>query len=270
MFHIRSFPFSFQTSSENRKLTSSVRCLLMLDEYCVGREGQLHEWFVKISPFSNDWESIVPQLFSLLDHHKPFVRDTISAFLLKMSSDVIIYPTVVGSHTERFNRSESFRAAHERILARLKDAGYSVQILAVEKMIMELRRITLLWEEQWFHRLSGLQSDVERRIERFKAEYEKFRSKRLLHDLDYDAYLENDLIAVITPIRQSIQNLMDHTMLQPPSTPHEVWFVSTFGQKITDAVKDMEHPPPGFSLEKAWAPLKAVSFLSFTLSQPTF
>ena len=137
---------------------------------------------LKIVP-TGHWRKIIPQLFSRLNHPVKLVRDSISELLCTIARDyphMIIYPAVVGSMSrdkvslatssntgdgeeeedeglakdeEASVIPEQLQSAHAQIVDYMLKSVSADAIGQVTKVVFELQRISLLWDELWLGRL---------------------------------------------------------------------------------------------------------------------
>ncbi|KAK7113677.1 hypothetical protein V1264_012925 [Littorina saxatilis] len=130
-------------------------------------------------------------------------------------------------------------------------------ISEVQGMVMELRRITLLWEELWFGTLTQHHADVQRRLTQLEAEIRKVNANPSLTRQDKNAIIREKHRTILKPTLYTMERLHEITS-QPPETPHEVWFQSTYGEMIKNALERLRNPPNPSHPHASWHLFKQV------------
>lgn len=130
---------------------------------------------------SQCWQRIIPQLFSRLSHPSTYVQQEVLELLCRLGRDVphlIVYPAVVGSAGDEDNSTPAVLAdastttPHARIMQSI--IAHSPQLVEqIKDMMYELKRIIVLWEEQWCEALAERRLGIARRIVRLKDEAER-------------------------------------------------------------------------------------------------
>lgn len=92
------FMFLKLKSSDEKNISSSLRIIKLLVKYAIELKDDLKTGLDETP--SEPWKSIIPQLFSRLNHPEMYVRESVSQLLCRIAKDfphLIIYPAVVGS-----------------------------------------------------------------------------------------------------------------------------------------------------------------------------
>ncbi|XP_036318874.1 serine/threonine-protein kinase Smg1 [Rhagoletis pomonella] len=180
--------------SDCTSVTVTLRLLRLIVKYAAGLQDVLEEG-LRNTPL-RPWKVIIPQLFSRLNHHEPYVRKSVSDLLCRLAQDrphLIIFPAVVGAHQESKEStpisdnlfeenntgnnkeqkcstplSNCFRSLLQTLSQQAPDTVAHVQLL-----VRELKRVTLLWEEYWAHSLSQLYSEYSAHFNALEAELKK-------------------------------------------------------------------------------------------------
>lgn len=100
---------------------------------------------------TDSWETIIPQLFARLDHPDAFVRKEVCDLISRIgvvSPSKVVYHTVVGSLSQKMTESATFESAYSNIINSMKSSGSANLLWEVERMVVELQRITVLWDEK--------------------------------------------------------------------------------------------------------------------------
>ncbi|XP_067639367.1 serine/threonine-protein kinase Smg1 [Eurosta solidaginis] len=164
-------------------VTVTLRLLRLIVKYAAGLQEVLEEG-LRTTPL-RPWKVIVPQLFSRLNHHEPYVRKSVSDLLCRLAQDrphLIIFPAVVGAHQEIKDCAPVNSAFKEKLTvdddAQTKETKCNTllsncfrsllhtlsqqapdTVAHVQMLVRELKRVTLLWEEYWGHAVSQLYSE---------------------------------------------------------------------------------------------------------------
>lgn len=220
--------------------------------------------------FSDDFflslfQIIIPQLFSRLNHHEPYVRKRVSELLCRVARDsphLIIFPAVVGAaqDKQRVNITEfsSFSGNENRdtqspnsalticfnkLLDTLSKQA-SEQVQQVQLMVRELKRITLLWEELWLSTLSQVYSECTKRI----ALLENDLAKLITEEINTKQLDENKRIVlsekyrvIVRPILFVMERLNEATSVKA-ETANELAFQERFSAAIQETIQSLKEP----------------------------
>lgn len=74
-------------------------------------------------------------------------------------------------------------------------------ISEVQGMVMELRRVTLLWEELWLGTLTQHHGDVQRRLSQLEAEIRKVNTNQGLNRQEKAAIIREKHRTIMKPVR---------------------------------------------------------------------
>lgn len=89
---------SVSNDGNSSVVIATLRLLRLIVKHALALQEVLEEGLA--STPSDPWKVIIPQLFSRLNHHEPYVRKRVSELLCRVAKDsphLIIFPTVVGS-----------------------------------------------------------------------------------------------------------------------------------------------------------------------------
>lgn len=169
-------------------VTATLRLLRLIVKHALGLQEVLEEG-LSMTP-SDPWKVIIPQLFSRLNHHEPYVRRRVSELLCRVAIDsphLIIFPTVVGAQ-ETMDVAKITDNDEKNVEQAWKDSSLtfcfnslldtlSIQrpktVSQVQLLVKELRRISLLWDELWLLSLSQVYGENVKRFQTFDAEFQK-------------------------------------------------------------------------------------------------
>ncbi|KAF0561158.1 Serine/threonine-protein kinase SMG1 [Gigaspora margarita] len=240
---------------ESDIITATLRILRLLVKH-----GPLFEESF-VEGFNNTnirlWENITPQLFSRLDHPEPFVQQQLCKLLCSIAS---ISPQLVVYHTVAASNSSGTSDLSKQLLKRIADSldnSNGTLIVEIRRVIEELQRITVLWEELWLNKISGLQLDVNRRFHKFEREFERINDNLNLSSEQRNKILKESYDAIMKPVILSIDRLYNCT-IAVASTQHEKWFCQTFGNRIHEALEILRTPFSWESYKSGWDLLRNV------------
>uniref|UniRef100_A0A1A9WAZ4 non-specific serine/threonine protein kinase n=1 Tax=Glossina brevipalpis TaxID=37001 RepID=A0A1A9WAZ4_9MUSC len=157
-------------------VTTTLRILRLIVKHAAGLQDVLEEGLSN-TPL-RPWKVIVPQLFSRLNHHEPYVRRSVSDLLCRLSihqPQLIIFPAVVGAQQElNHNGSNQVTLSNcfGTLLHMLAEQAPET-VLHVQLLVKELRRITFLWEEYWMHALTQFYAEYSPLYNALEAEAKK-------------------------------------------------------------------------------------------------
>lgn len=207
------------------------------------------------------WESIIPQLFSRLDHPNHFVQQQLCQLLCRIainSPQLVVYNTLVALNSH--GTSEQSKQLLLRIADSL-DHSNGALIAEIRRVIEELKHITVLWEEMWFNKLNGLQLDINKRFHKVEKEFERINDNLNLSSDQRTKFMKESYDTIMKPIISSIERLCNNT-IAIASTPHEKWFLSKFGNRINESLKLLRTPSSIETYKEGWDLLRNVSRVS--------
>ncbi|XP_076458807.1 serine/threonine-protein kinase SMG1-like [Babylonia areolata] len=130
-------------------------------------------------------------------------------------------------------------------------------ISEVEGMVMELRRVTLLWEELWLGTLTQHHSDVQRHLNQLETEIRKVNLNQGLNRQEKTAIIREKHRTILKPTVYTMERLHEITS-QAPETPHEAWFQATYGEMIQNALDRLKNPSNPSHPHASWHLFKQV------------
>ncbi|GBC43817.2 serine/threonine-protein kinase SMG1 isoform X3 [Rhizophagus irregularis DAOM 181602=DAOM 197198] len=235
--------------------TAALRLFRLLVKYGTCLESQFTRGFDNID--YRAWEKIIPQLFSRLDHPEPFVQQQLCKLLCAIainSPQLVVYHTVVASNSS--GASEQNNQLLKKIADSL-DYSNGALIAEIRKVIKELQHITVLWEEQWLNKISGLQLDINRRLHKVENEFERINDNLNLTSDQRSKITKESYDAIMKPVISSFERLYNIT-IATASTPHEQWFNQTFGSRIRNALEKLRTPTSWNTYKEGWDLFRSV------------
>ncbi|BFG03028.1 serine/threonine-protein kinase Smg1 [Drosophila madeirensis] len=188
----------FQVDDSNL-VTTTLRLLRLIVKHASGLQDVLEQG-LRTTPIA-PWKVIIPQLFSRLYHHEPYVRKSVCALLCRLAESrpqLVIFPAVVGANREKQQQQDKEKEkdkdkdkekAKEKEKEKENDEpkdkknscyGYLLGALSkqapeavqhVQLMVEELRRVCLLWDEYWIHSLAHIYNTYVGRVNAFATEF---------------------------------------------------------------------------------------------------
>ncbi|EPS70294.1 hypothetical protein M569_04464, partial [Genlisea aurea] len=204
------------------------------------------------------WQEITPQLFARLSSHpQKVVRKQIEALLVmlaKSSPCPLIYPTLLDANSPEKEPSEEI----QKILAYLNTAHPKL-VQDSQLMITELENVTVLWDELWLGTLQDLHADVMRRINLLREEALRIAENITLSHEEKNKINAAKYTAMMAPIVVVLERRLTSTSRRP-KTPHELWFVEVYQEKIESAITKFKAPPPSIAaLGDIWQPFESIT-----------
>lgn len=214
------------------------------------------------------WKNITLQLFSRLNHHEQYVRQSISDLLCRIGVDsphLVIFPAVAGSlddqvKTDKFDytatqnaeddddEEESSQSTDSCIMQNcytslLDTLGqHNPNLIAQTKlMVHELRRITVLWDELWIGTLQHNLNEVKKQVLLLEKEIEKTKLNSNLHDNEKALFIKEQHNIFFRRILYSLK-LTKLITSDAPETSHEEWFQQNFNQLIDNLIDSISNP----------------------------
>jgi len=165
---------------DSNMVTTTLRLLRLIVKHASGLQEVLEQGLhtTPIAP----WKVIIPQLFSRLNHHEPYVRKSVCDLLCRLAESrpqLVIFPAVVGANREQQDAAAppantppttEDACCYGYLLGELsKQAPEAVQ--HVQLMVKELRRVCLLWDEYWIHSLAHIYNTYVSRVSALATEF---------------------------------------------------------------------------------------------------
>ena len=125
---------------------------------------------------------------------------------------------------------------------------------------MELKRITVLWEEQWIDGLMQRTADVNRRLQRLKEEADRVSENKTLRLSEKRRLLREKHTAILKPVLVSLESLQRRTLTKGADSPHEVSFLRLYGPRIEAALEMLRNPKvqEDYDPLRVWQPFEDV------------
>ncbi|XP_066926510.1 serine/threonine-protein kinase SMG1-like [Clytia hemisphaerica] len=121
----------------------------------------------------------------------------------------------------------------------------------VKCVVQELRRITLLWDELWLGSLTQLNQESQRRTNQLQTEIYRVNSNQTLSEQQKTNLIKEKHQALMRPLIFSLERLQKITS-QPPETPHEKTFQSTYSKQIDKGISTLKYPSNPSRPDLSW------------------
>lgn len=152
--------------------------------------------------------------------------------------------------------SDALTSCYQTIVESI--TAHNPQLISeLQGFIMELRRITLLWEELWHGSLMQTHHDVARRQQQLEEEIKRVNGNQNLTNQQKATLIREKHIAIMKPVVFVIEQLNKITC-QETATPHEKWFQMTYSAAIQGALQALQNPPDPTDHRSSWEPFKQV------------
>lgn len=204
------------------------------------------------------WKNITLQLFSRLNHHELYVRQSISELLCRIGSDsphLVIFPAVTGllddqikskefdytstknddddddDENNQFIEQSLVRNCYASLLDTLSQRDPNL-ISQTKLLVHELRRITVLWDELWIGILEHSLNEMKKQVLALEKEIEKTTKNVNFYETEKVMFIKEQHSIFFRKILYSLK-LTNMLTSDAPETPHEEWFQKNFNQLIT-------------------------------------
>ena len=256
---------SASAKASSEQLIASLRILRLLAKYGHELQSTFTAGF-DASP-THAWKNITPQLFARLGHREPFVQQTVLRMLCRIGEShphLIVYPAVVGRQTEgdaagqpELQQQPDFQP-FTRIVESLSRYGGGL-VLQLEAMMQELRRITVLWDEEWLDFILQRQPDIARRLSQLQEEADRVLANATLSSAQKQQLIESKHAAIMAPVLTSMDKLRKATFERGPETAREKAFCDDFGQRINAGIQHLNmFQFASYNAKQLWQPLQKV------------
>ncbi|CAH1764116.1 6132_t:CDS:10 [Entrophospora sp. SA101] len=249
----RVFDTNFNNEDNRNKKSDITTATLRLLRLLVKHGGYLETQFVK--GFNNTsikvWENIIPQLFSRLDHPNVFVQQQLCKLLCTIAANspqLVVYHTIVAFSSS--GTSDLNKQLLKKIAESL-DKTNGLLFAQIQRVIKELKQITVLWEELWHNKISGLQLDVNKRLHKIENEFERINDNLSLTSDQKIKFMKESYDVTMKPVIVAIERLYNSTIVVA-STPHEKWFCESYGIRIHKAFEKLRTPMSWDTIKDGW------------------
>lgn len=239
-------------SGDSSVITATLRLLRLIVKHALGLQEVLEEGLSKTP--SDPWKVIIPQLFSRLNHHEPYVRRRVSELLCRVAIDsphLIIFPTVVGAQetmdvakitdedveksVEQEWKNSSLTFCFNSLLETLSMQSPKT-VSQVQLLVRELRRISLLWDELWLLSLSQVYGENVKKFQNFDNEFQALSKTPDKVELYTEKYR-----LLMRPVLFVLERLQEWTS-KAPETNNERNFQEKFSRFIETTISEMKKP----------------------------
>lgn len=257
-------------------VTATLRILRLIVKHALGLQDILDHG-LSTTP-SSPWKAIIPQLFSRLNHHEPYVRRRVSELLCRVAKDaphLIIFPSVVGAAEEQsVDFSEISKASEDLSCDELntsQDADLTFcfnalldtlsqqspeTVRQVQLFVKELRRVTLLWDEIWMVSLTQVFAECGKKFNTFNYDFILSLTNLEEHQTKLDLFAEKYKV-LMRPVLFVMQRLIEMTS-RNPETNNERYFQEKFLRVFQNLYKELQSPFDSENPMASWMKFKSV------------
>ncbi|KAM8720143.1 hypothetical protein ACLKA7_006229 [Drosophila subpalustris] len=237
---------------DSNMVTTTLRLLRLIVKHASGLQEVLEQG-LKTTPIG-PWKVIIPQLFSRLNHHEPYVRKSVCALLCRLAEScpqLVTFPAVVGANRELQGTPLPLTSANTPaeitssscyacLLGALSKQSPEV-VQHVQLLVKELRRVCLLWDEYWIHSLAHIYNSYVGRVNALASEFKP----------DDHEGKQNRFNSWRPQLLSDLEALMAFTAREP-ETSYERSFKRRFEASIKSTVEALRQRP----YPEAWDKLK--------------
>lgn len=240
------------TEEDSSAVTATLRLLRLIVKHALSLQDVLEEGLSKTP--SDPWKVIIPQLFSRLNHHEPYVRRRVSELLCRVAVDsphLIIFPTVVGAsetvvdviniakeeqekNLENEYKNSSLTFCFNSLMETLTIESPKT-VSQVQLMVRELRRVSILWDELWLMSLSQIYADNIKRFQNFNNEWQKADQS-----IDKITIFTEKYRLLMRPVIYVLERLQECTTMKTPETNSERQFQIMYSKVIEITMNEMQ------------------------------
>lgn len=266
-----------ESSSSCSNVTATLRLLRLVVKHALGLQEVLEEGLATTP--TSPWRVIIPQLFSRMNHHEPYVRQRIAELICRVSKDapeLIIFPTVVGAVQGQKTDLADISMTSEEDIENINnvsqlDSGLiccfnslldtlSQQapetVSQVQLLVRELKRITLLWDELWLVTLTQIYSEWLKRFVSFE-QYIQRSKENTCQMMDKSLIIAGKYGIMMKPVIFVIERLHEMTSRKPETTNERI-FQDRFMKLIEETIRDLKKPFNSEKPHETWKSFKAL------------
>ncbi|KAG0239164.1 Serine/threonine-protein kinase smg1 [Actinomortierella wolfii] len=238
------------------EITATLRLLRLLAKH----GGQLHDLYAENLKDINvhPWTNIIPQLFARLDHPEASVQSLLADLLCQIGEQcpqLIVFHCVVAANSA--HNSAIQKELMAKIQIHLKQR-HPTLVEEVVRLLRELDRVTVLWEETWYRKLAGLLPEVRAKLQSLTEQYQELNHIAGLAVDEKDMVMSDNYQRTLQPILSQFDRLWEETLTVPAESNHERWFADTFGGRIKNALRYLSSPNDWSNLFYAFNLLKEI------------
>ncbi|KAG0055166.1 Serine/threonine-protein kinase smg1 [Gryganskiella cystojenkinii] len=236
------------------EITATLRLLRLLAKH----GGQLYDIFeenlvdINVRP----WANIIPQLFARLDHPEKPVQSLIADLLCKIgeeSPQLIVFHCVVGSNSAHNS------LVQRKLLRHIGEAlikSHPELVSQVQHLVRELERVTVLWEEIWYKKIMSGVPEIKSAIQDLTEQYQGLELISGLGPQDKHTVMSDNYQQTVIPLLATFESLQDSNA--QPESNHERWFLSSFRDRIQDALDSLRSPKSWGNMYEGLAKMKEI------------
>ena len=140
----------------------------------------------------------------------------------------VIFPSIVGKNNAAY--PEFVRSTYNLLVS-----SFDAELVAqTEFFIREIKRITILWEEEWLNTLNQLHGENYGKIMKFDSEMKKLVANQSLNSRETETVVQSEYAIILDPILSCLHSLADKTICAVAETSrysyliikNELWGIS--------------------------------------------
>ncbi len=155
-----------------------------------------------------------------------------------------------GGATVISEQEATLQGAYARIVEAMKKSG-PTSVDQVKRLVDELQRISLLWDELWMGTLLQYSHDVGKRIKRMEDEAKRLELNDTLSEEEKKMLVLDKYNIIFRPLIYVLDKV--HAMTsKEPETPHEKWFMKKYSPFIKSMMAKVKNPVNPGKPKESW------------------
>jgi hypothetical protein len=246
-----------KSSIQSEEITATIRILRLFVRYSNSFDGLFEAKFQNSPIYS--WINVIPQLFSRRHSEEITVRNQLCSLLCRIGlkyPHLILY-SVLSSSSE--NADEPLGETMNTLLYALMNEHGSL-VHEMNRWIIELQSITVLWGELWITGLEKAKADIHERILKLKKDSDRISSNTSLDVTEQQELIKNTTSSIFKPVLYQFEKLLYDTIKKDATCVYQEEFIEKYGERLTEAVLEFTDRTEFSNLENVFNIFEKVVF----------
>ena len=246
-----------KSSIQSEEITATIRILRLFVRYSNSFDGLFEEKFQSSPIYS--WINVIPQLFSRIHSEDITVRNQLCSLLCRIGlkyPHLILY-SVLSSSSE--NADEPLGETMNSLLYALMNE-HGTLVHELNRWIIELQSITVLWGELWITGLEKAKADIHERILKLKKDSDRISSNTSLDVTEQQELIKNTTSSIFKPVLYQFEMLLCDTIKKDATCVYQEEFIEKYGERLTEAVLEFTDRTEFSNLENVFNIFEKVVF----------
>ncbi|CEG68582.1 hypothetical protein RMATCC62417_04816 [Rhizopus microsporus] len=245
-------PHHDEMSNTSMVTTATLRLLRILSKYGTALQSVYQEYSDTVR--IDLWKRVTPQLFAQLNHPNEFVRQMITKLICRICDEYprdVIYDVIVSSSSSKTNGDT--KQMLNKIANRMMEHNELLWV-STSRMAEEIQKMTILVEEDMMNTIGDLQFEVMRQFNELDKEIvrlDKSVSDEAKKEKTFFELYCNLMKPIISTIDRFIKSIHGFEISER-LTPHQQWFVKTYGKDIQEAFTLLQKPKGIKEYRQGW------------------